>query len=446
MPSRRQFVTAAATVGTVSLAGCSGGSGDGDSNGDGSSDGGGGGDGGGSGQEMEIMIAWTGEDGAAGFDALHEGFKSEHPDVDTVINDNPGGAGTGLATALDTRMFNEDPPSTWGFFPGPDLTDYAEAGLLGDITEDVWEQANLVEPVPEYIRELCQFEEIGYVAVPIEFNRLNNLFVNVPVVEAAGVDPASVSSPRALLEVMEQIESETDAVGMAQSTQAPWTVLQLWEAIHLGEYSFDTYTSFLDGNVADQESEIKDSLSVIADYSEYFNEDSGSVNFTEATSQFIAGDAAFLHQGDWSVGNFNRADDFAYDDDWLAVPFPGSGDVFMGQNSAFMYPTPNPTPEATKQFLRYAGSVDAQLRFNSLKGGIPCRNDAPMDDEEWTFNEHQQAQYEDFLNAENLIGTIAHNNVVVPQIASNVSDVFSNFKGSWDVDAAYDGLVDAFDV
>lgn len=442
MPTRRQYITTASTGITLTIAGCSGDGGD-DNGGDGGDDNAGDGS---SEDAVEIMIAWTGEDGAAGFDALHEGFQSEYPDIETTVNDNPGGAGTGLATALDTRMFNENPPSTWGFFPGPDLTDYAEADLLADITADVWEEEGLEEVVPEYLQNLCRFEDIGYVAVPIEFNRLNNLFYNVNVVEEAGVDPASIESPADLLDVMATVEDETDAVGMAQSTQAPWTVMQLWEAVFLGQHGYDTYTSFLDGNVADYESEIKESLNLVADYREYFNEDAGSVNFTEATSGFIAEEAAFFHQGDWAVGNFARADSYEYDSEWQHVPFPGSDDVFMGQNSAFMYPAPNSTPESTKQFLRYVGSNDAQVRFNSLKGGIPCRDDAPIDSDEWEFNGHQKAQYQDFLDAENLIGTIAHNNVVVPQIASSMSDTFSSFAGNWDSDAAYQDIVDAFDL
>lgn len=446
MPTRRQYIVTAGTGILVTMAGCAGDGGDG-SNGTASD---GGGDSGTDTEAdegaMEIMIAWTGEDGAAAFDALHEGFQSEYPDVETTINDNPGGAGTGLATALDTRMFNENPPSTWGFFPGPDLTDYAEAGLLGDITDEVWAEEGLEEVVPEYIQNLCQFEGVGYVAVPIEFNRLNNLFYNVNVVENAGIDPASISSPTDLLDAMATVQEDTDAVGMAQSTQAPWTVMQLWEAAFLGEYGYDPYTAFLEGNVSDYESEIKESLGLIADYREYFNEDAGSVNFTEAISTFIAEDAAFLHQGDWAVGNFTRADGYDYESNWQHVPFPGSDNVFMGQNSAFMYPTPNPTSDATNKFLRYVGTNDAQIRFNSLKGGIPCRNDAPIDSEEWEFNAHQRAQYEDFLNAENLIGTIAHNNVVVPQIASNMSDAFSTFAGNWDPDQTYEDIVSAFEI
>lgn len=120
--------------------------------------------------------------------------------------------------------------------------------------------------------------------------------------------------------------------------------------------------------------------------------------------------------------------------------------MFLGQCSSHFFPSNNPSPEATIRWLRWTGTKEAQIRFNSLKGGVPCRNDAPMDDDEFPFSDHQKSQYEDFLNAENLNGTIAHNNVVVPQISSNMYDAFSTFKGSYDVDQAYQGTVDAFDV
>jgi glucose/mannose transport system substrate-binding protein len=392
------------------------------------------------------MIAWTGEDGAAGFDALHEGFKEQYPDIPTTINDNPGGAGTGLATALDTRMFNNNPPSTWGFWPGPDLSPYAEEGLLESITESVWEVENLSDVIPEYLENLNVFEDIGHIGVPIEFNRLNNLFYNVELVEQAGVNPASLSSPSDLVDAMEQVESNTDAVGMSQSSQGAWTVLQLWETILLAEYGYDIYTTYLSGDIESIEQEIKGSLQLYKDFRQYFNEDEGSISFNESASAFIAGDAAFYHQGDWAVGNFNRADGFAYDDQWQHVAFPGSDNVFLGQCSSFFFPAENPSPEATIRWLRWCGTKEAQIRFNSLKGGVPCRNDAPMDDEEFSFNDHQKSQYEDFLNADNLNGTIAHNNVVVPQISSNMYGAFSTFKGSYDVEQAYQGTVSAFDL
>lgn len=311
MPTRREYITGTGVGLMIGLAGCSGGGG-GDSG-----EGGDSGDSGGSGDsddgsetttsndvefnELEIMIAWTGEDGAAGFDALHEGFKKRYPDVQTTINDNPGGAGTGLATALDTRMFNNNPPSTWGFFPGPDLTPYAEEGLLGSITESVWEERNLSEVVPDYLENLNTFEGIGHIGVPIEFNRLNNLFYNIELVEQAGVDPTSISSPTELVDAMEQVENNTDAIGMAQSSKGAWTVLQLWETILLAEYGYDVYTTYLSGDIESIEQEIKGALNLYKDFRQYFNEDEGSISFTESASAFIAGEAAFYHQGDWAV-------------------------------------------------------------------------------------------------------------------------------------------------
>lgn len=437
MPTRRQLIASAGTGIAMAVAGCTGSSGNGSSS-NGSSGGGG---------EMEIMIAWSGGDGAAAFDAMHRGFQDQYSNVETTINNNPGGAGTGLASALDTRMFNENPPSTWGYFTGAQLQPYVEADLMGSITEDVWKEAGLQDVVPKYLKEMCQFESAGYVAVPLEFNRLNNLFYNVDLVKKAGVDPTSISSPTDLIDAMDTIQSETNANGLATSTRNTWVVLQLWECIYVGENGYDSYQSFLNGNVAKNEDAVRTALKILAEYRNYWNDDAGSVNFSEAISGFIGGDAAFLNQGAWAVGSFSQAENFNYDTHWQSTPIPGTDKVFMGQNSGFMYPKPQPTPESTKQWLRYTGGKEAQVRFNAVKGGVPCRNDIKMNGNgEYTFNEYQQTQYEQFLGAKNLTGTIAHNNEVLPQVASNVTDVFSTFKNNWNVDQAYKGLVSAFDV
>ncbi|WP_435181337.1 ABC transporter substrate-binding protein [Halorussus sp. AFM4] len=448
MPTRRECITTAGAGITLAMAGCTGSDGTGsnkntkqkdvDTQAKSQSN---------NGKPMEIMIAWSGGDGAKAFDAVHKGFQEQYPNVNTKINNNPGGAGTGLATALDTRMFNENPPSTWGFFTGPMLQPYVEAGLMGSITEEVWQKEGLEKVVPDYLQDMCRFENTGYVAVPLEFNRLNNLFYNTSIVEQAGVDPTSLKSPSDLVGAMEKVEQNTDAVGMAQSTKSAWTVMQLWESIYVGENGYDSYQSFLNGNIKENEQQIKTALQVLKDYRPHFTEDAASINFSEAISTFVAKDAAFLNQGAWAVGNFSRAKNYEYQSDWKATPIPGSNDVFMGQNSGFMYPTPNPTPKSTVKWLRYCGSVEAQTRFNAIKGGIPCRNDIKMDGSgEYTFNGYQKSQYQSFKNAKNLTGTIAHNNEVVPEVASNVSGVFSTFAGNWNVNQAYKSLVKAFDV
>ncbi|MCP6210234.1 hypothetical protein NL405_27925, partial [Klebsiella pneumoniae] len=84
------YVAGAGTLATVGIAGCSGGGDGGDGGSDGS-DGGSGGSGGGS-SELEIIHWWTAGGEQDAYQALLDGFREEHPDVEIVDNPAPGGA------------------------------------------------------------------------------------------------------------------------------------------------------------------------------------------------------------------------------------------------------------------------------------------------------------------------------------------------------------------
>ncbi|WP_336037382.1 ABC transporter substrate-binding protein [Halobacterium yunchengense] len=445
--TRRQYVKAGgAGAATLAIAGCLGGGGDGDDDGETTSpdDGGDGttqsGDdnGGGSGGELEIVHWWTAGGEEDALQALVEGFEEEYPDVTVNNNPAPGGAGSALDTEIQSRILNEDPPSTFQIWPGKALNTYTESEVLVDIGDSVWGE-EMRDAYLEGVKQMSQ-PAGDYVAVPLNIHRLNNLFYNVSVLEDAGVDPGSLDSPSALLDAMETIASETDATPMAHQTQAPWSSVQLWESVLIGVAGVDVYQDVLDGNVAANEDAVKEALQLVADYSEYFNEDAGSVAWDEANSGVIQGDAAFLHQGDWAAGQYKAAEDFEFGTDWEHVPFPGTGGVYHVVTDSFVMPTSNPSPDATEKWLRYCGSVDGQERFNPIKGSIPPRTDVPDDE----FGPFLTAQREDFENSDAQPPSIAHGTGVTPEVKSNVEGAFSSFNGSWNVDSTYNELTNAF--
>jgi len=431
---------------TLVVAGCLGGDGDDDS-GDETTQSGGdsgdettqsGGDGGDGDQELEIVHWWAAGGEAEALDALVAGFEEEYPEVTVNNNPAPGGAGSALDTEIQSRILNENPPNTFQIWPGQALNTYLESDVLTDIGDSVWDD-EMEDAYLEGVRNLSQ-PQGDYVAVPLNIHRLNNLFYNVSVLEDADVDPSSLSSPADLLSAMETIDADTDATPMIHQTQAPWSSIQLWEDILIGEAGVDTYQDVLDGNVADNEDAVRSALQTLADYSEYFNEDAGSVAWDEANNQVIQGNAAFLHQGDWAAGQYGTAEDFEFGSDWDNVAFPGTEGVYHVVTDAFVMPTSNPSPEATEKWLSYCGSVDGQERFNPVKGSIPPRTDVPNDE----FGPFLQAQREDFNNSDSQPPTIAHGTGVTPEVKSNVEGVFSSFNGSWNVDSAYNELTNAF--
>ncbi|PSP56022.1 carbohydrate ABC transporter substrate-binding protein [Halobacteriales archaeon QS_1_67_19] len=389
--------------------------------------------------ELEIVHWWTAGGEQEAIQALIEGFEEQNPDVEVVNNPAPGGAGSALDTVIKNRILNQDPPSTFQIWPGQSLVEFVEGDVLRDIGDSVWTDG-MREAYLDGVQELAR-PQGNFVSVPLNIHRLNNLFFNVGVLEDAGVDLSDVDSPSALLEAMETVDAETDAVPMAHQTQAPWSTLQLWEDVLVGEAGVDVYTDILDGNVADNEEAVRGSLDLVTQYKDLFNQDAGSISWDQANGKLIEGDAAMIHQGDWAAGQYKASEGFEFESEWDAAPFPGTSGVYHIVSDSFTFPKPNPSPEATTKWLQWIGSVEGQEIFNPIKGSIPPRTDVPTDD----FGPFLTRQAEDFSGSDSQPPTIAHGTGVEPEVKSNIEGAFASFIENWNVDRAYEGLVNAFD-
>ncbi|TKX51825.1 extracellular solute-binding protein, partial [Halorubrum sp. SP3] len=84
--------------------------------------------------------------------------------------------------------------------------------------------------------------------------------------------------------------------------------------------------------------------------------DASSIGLTESNQNIIEGNAAFIHQGNWAAGAYRNAEDFNYNEDWGFKTYPGSENMYMLHFDSFLYPSDNPSPEATETFLSFVGS------------------------------------------------------------------------------------------
>lgn len=425
--SRRRLLQTTATVSAVSFAGCMGG-GDGNNNNSSSS---------GDSNTLEIIHWWTAGGEQEAFNALIEGFQEEYPDVEINNNPAPGGAGSAQDAVVRNRVLNENPPSTFQIWPGGALAPYTEADALEDVS-DVWTQ----EMQDAYVQGPKQLAQPNgtFVSVPLNVHRLNSLFYNVNVLEQAGVDPTSIQNPQGLVDAMTQVEQNTDAVGLAYSTQSAFITVQLWETIFIGEQGPQAYQDLINGNVEQHQQGIISALQRITEYREFFNEDVGAVSWDQANSQLINGNAAFHHQGDWAAGQYQTQDNFEYEQDWGHIPFPGTQGVYSTVIDSFVHPANNPSPQATNNFLSYCGSVEGQQRFNPVKGSIPARTDVPDD----PFGPFLTQQRQDFANSQAQPGSIGHGSAVVPDVKNSIEETMTSFTSNWDVQEAYNGIQSAF--
>jgi glucose/mannose transport system substrate-binding protein len=419
---RRTALRGAAAAGLASVVGVAGCMGDGAS----------------SENTLEIVHWWTAGGEEDALQAVLNGFQEEYPNVEIQNNPAPGGAGSALDAKIKNRVLNENPPSTFQIWPGQSLTPYTDEDLLDDIGGEVWSQ-DMRDAYLEGPRKAARIDGSFY-AVPINIHRLNNLFYNVSVVEAAGVDPGTLETPGDVVSALETVESETDAAGMAQQTQSPWSTVQLWETVFIGEQGVEAFDDLLSGNAEANRAGIRSALEQVVAYRESFNEDSGSIAWDQANGTVINGEAAFIHQGDWAAGQYRGTDGFTYGEDWDYVPFPGTEGVYALVMDSFVFPTNNPSPETTRQFLSYCGTVDAQERFNPVKGSIPPRTDVPSD----AFGPFLSDQIEHFSNSDSQPPTIAHGTGVRPDVKSAIEQATASFLEQWDAQETTEDIVNAF--
>ncbi|MDF9747328.1 ABC transporter substrate-binding protein [Natrinema salsiterrestre] len=414
--SRRTVLKSTAVAGAAGLAGCTGGG-----NGSGS-------------DAIELLHAWSSGDGNAAIEALVGGFREEHPDIEFGEDPVNGAARSNLDQVVSNRLQANDPPSTFQTWPGQTLTKFGDA--YADIEGDVWTD-DLKNNYLAGPKEQAQLDGT-YVTVPLNIHRINNLFYNTSVLEEADVDPESLSTPADVVDACEAVSQNTDAVPFAHQTSGSWSTTQLWETILLAEGGIDGYNAFIEGD--GDVDQVRSALENVVELSEYYPSDASSISFTEANTMVMEGDAAFIHQGDWAAGAYSGNDEFNYGEDWGQITYPGTSGNYLLNMDSFPYFDNNPSAEATKTFLSYCGTAEAQVLFNKEKGSIPPREDADVSE----LNTFQQDQYEDFTSSDNQPPSIEHGLAVSPNIKTNISDAFSGFLEENDPDATADALISAF--
>lgn len=383
---------------------------------------------------IEVLHGWTGGDGAKAIGSVERLFRERHSGVSIDFSPIGGTGNENLNSAIDRRLANGNPPSTFAAWPGRNLAQYD--GQLLDIT-DVWEANDFVDSVHPRVGEYCR-RNGGYRAVPIGSHRLNNLFYNVDVLASAGVDPDDLTSVEALVSALEAVGEQTDAVPLAHAMQAPWTNLQLLVEVLLSRAGRGAYQRFLAGE-AERTVVVRALEATRTLLSEYINDDASTISFTEANRKLIRGEAAIIYQGSWVYGMYRNADSLDYGTDWDWVAFPGTEGMYVANLDAFAFPTENRTPERKDVWAEFVGKPDPQIAFSNRKGSVPVRTDFESD----RLADFLELTWTHLTESSTLVPTLAHGLAVEPEtLARCKSVVGDHFMGPFDVERTADGLLE----
>src|SRR5690606_3009726 len=140
-------------------------------------------------------------------------------------------------------------------------------------------------------------------SVPVNVHRSNVMWFNPSVLEEAGVEEPPQTLDE-LIEALEAVEAETDAIPMAVGAQ--WTVDHLLESVLLGSLGPDGYNALWEPGADWDTPEVAAALEDFEAVMEHTQEESAAEDWQEAAQRVAEGEAAFNIMGDWAAGYFDE--------------------------------------------------------------------------------------------------------------------------------------------
>ncbi|PDT31500.1 sugar ABC transporter substrate-binding protein [Rhizobium sp. M10] len=370
-------------------------------------------------KEVQMLHWWTSGGEAAALNVLKEDLSKEGfawKDVPVA-----GGGGDAAMTALKAMVAAGTYPTASQML-GYTVLDYAEAGVMGDLTETAkkegWDKS-----VPAALQKFSVYDG-KWVAAPVNVHSVNWLWINKAVMDKiGGTQPKSFDDLIALLDKAKA----AGVIPLALGGQN-WQEATMFDSIVLSTGGPEFYKkAFNDLDEASLKSDtMKTSFDNLAKIVKYVDPNFSGRDWNLATAMVIKGDALVQVMGDWAKGEFVAAKKTP-DKDFLCYRFPGTdGSVIYNSDMFGMFNVPDDRKAAQVALATATLSKSFQSAFNVVKGSVPARTDVPDTD----FDACGKKGIADLKAANEggtLFGSLAQGYGAPPAIANAYKDVVSKF-------------------
>ncbi|MBB4190091.1 glucose/mannose transport system substrate-binding protein [Rhizobium aethiopicum] len=370
-------------------------------------------------KEVQMLHWWTSGGEAAALNVLKEDLSKEGfawKDVPVA-----GGGGDAAMTALKAMVAAGTYPTASQML-GYTVLDYAQAGVMGDLTETAkkegWDKS-----VPAALQKFSVYDG-KWVAAPVNVHSVNWLWINKAVMDKiGGSQPKSFDDLIALLDKAKA----AGVIPLALGGQN-WQEATMFDSIVLSTGGPEFYKkAFNDLDEASLKSDtMKKSFDNLAKIVKYVDPNFSGRDWNLATAMVIKGDALVQVMGDWAKGEFVAAKKTP-DKDFLCYRFPGTeGSVIYNSDMFGMFNVPDDRKAAQVALATATLSKSFQSAFNVVKGSVPARTDVPDTD----FDACGKKGIADLKAANEggtLFGSLAQGYGAPPAIANAYKDVVSKF-------------------
>ncbi|MDR9806095.1 ABC transporter substrate-binding protein [Rhizobium hidalgonense] len=370
-------------------------------------------------KEVQMLHWWTSGGEAAALNVLKQDLSKEGfawKDVPVA-----GGGGDAAMTALKAMVAAGTYPTASQML-GYTVLDYAQAGVMGDLTETAkkegWDKS-----VPAALQKFSVYDG-KWVAAPVNVHSVNWLWINKAVMDKiGGTQPKSFDDLIALLDKAKA----AGVIPLALGGQN-WQEATMFDSIVLSTGGPEFYKkAFNDLDEASLKSDtMKKSFDNLAKIVKYVDPNFSGRDWNLATAMVIKGDALVQVMGDWAKGEFVAAKKTP-DTDFLCYRFPGTeGSVVYNSDMFGMFNVPDDRKAAQVALATATLSKSFQSAFNVVKGSVPARTDVPDTD----FDACGKKGIADLKAANEggtLFGSLAQGYGAPPAIANAYKDVVSKF-------------------
>jgi glucose/mannose transport system substrate-binding protein len=373
-------------------------------------------------QVVEVVHWWTSGGEAAALNVLKEDMQKRG----YGWKDSPvaGGGGDQARTVLRARVAAGNPPEAMQML-GFIITDYAEEGLLGDLTP-VATKEGWANVVPGPLQKFDQYKG-RWVAAPVNIHRTNWIWANKKI-----FDELKIAPPKTFDELLVAAEKIRKAgyIPLAHGGQ-PWQEATIFDSAVMSAGGPEFYRKALielDPNALGSKT-MEKAFEQMQKLRGLVDPNFPGRDWNLATAMVINGKAGMQIMGDWAKGEFLNAGKKP-GVDFLCFQYPGTEGDFSFNSDAFAMFKVGKEQQAGQLALASAiMDKNFQEQFNLKKGSIPAR----MDISDANFDlcgKKSMADLKVALKNNAMVGSFAHGHAVPESIKGAMIDVVTKFFNS----------------
>ena len=373
-------------------------------------------------QVVEVVHWWTSGGEAAALNVLKEDMQKRG----YGWKDSPvaGGGGDQARTVLRARVAAGNPPEAMQML-GYIITDYAEEGLLGDLTP-VATKEGWANVVPAPLQKFDQYKG-RWVAAPVNIHRTNWIWANKKI-----FDELKIAPPKTFDELLVAAEKIRKAgyIPLAHGGQ-PWQDATIFDSAVMSAGGPEFYRKVmveLDKNALGSKT-MERVFEQMQKLRGLVDPNFPGRDWNLATAMVINGKAGMQIMGDWAKGEFLKAGKKP-GVDFLCFQYPGTEGDFSFNSDAFAMFKVGKEQQAGQLALASAiMDKNFQEQFNLVKGSIPARmdvSDAKFD----LCGKKSMADLKIALKNNAMVGSFAHGHAVPESIKGAMIDVVTKFFNS----------------